>query len=596
LKAIDLYSGIGGWSLGLKLAGVDVVSAYEIWPEAVETYNANLSKSHKPVDVRKLSLDSLPSQIDLVVGSPPCTEFSFSNRGGGGDLAEGLKDIVRFLQIVDHLRPRYWILENVPRIAPLIRDGLKTKGHPLFRFRHLKPDVHVVNFASFGLPQSRHRCLVGHFPFEVLDSYKGIRPGLNLGNVVENLNEPISVNDPVWGYRVPRVKVSETEPEPHLDTEQLRMNREAKLYHPVYNDMSFPDRMDVPARTVTATCTRVSRESIVIKDPANSQVRRLTVRERASLQSFPITYQFLAKSHSSKVKMIGNAVPPLFSFMVGMASHKATSARVERKLIAAPRTLCKLKAVCIPNYGPPHKVTESYPEKRRFRAAIPGLRFKSGMRFELANEFGPSGVRWRVRFFYGPSTDIRNIPLDGNFCRRIATFLQRERGIDNFDHYFSHIKTLLEMNSAKQIQDAWTHRRTGVGPFEITDLLGRTANLIKQYLEASVDKLEVSQLVLRRCGYDPAAGQTSPKIVQHSYSILAGFVVGSFFNQVACEKKNAATKHYNLKDITILQPTAESAAIQHKATHIGRRHLRAAVHVLGTPSSHRLAARPDGAF
>lgn len=91
----------------MKLASIDVVCGYEIWPEAVATYNANLSKSHKPVDVRKLSFGSLPAQIDLVVGSPPCTEFSFSNRGGGGDLAEGLKDIVRFLEIVDHLRPLY---------------------------------------------------------------------------------------------------------------------------------------------------------------------------------------------------------------------------------------------------------------------------------------------------------------------------------------------------------------------------------------------------------------------------------------------------------------------------------------------------------
>jgi DNA (cytosine-5)-methyltransferase 1 len=580
----------------LKLAGVDVVCGYEIWPEAVATYNANLSKSHKPVDVRNLSLESLPSHIDLVVGSPPCTEFSFSNRGGGGNLAEGLKDIVRFLQIVDHLRPRYWVLENVPRIAPMIRDGLNTKGHPLYRFRHLKPDVQVVNFATFGLPQSRHRCLVGHFPFEVLDSYKSICSTPSLGHVIKSLSEPNSVTDPVWGYQVTRSKVTETEPEPHLDNEQLRMNREAKLYHPVYNNMSFPDRLDVPARTVTATCTRVSRESIVIKDPANSHLRRLTVRERASLQSFPLTYQFLAKSHSSKVKMIGNAVPPLFSFMVGMASLQATSALVKRKLKTAPRILSKLSAVHVPNSGSPHKVTESYPEKRRFRAAIPGLRFKSGMRFELANDFTQSCVRWRVRFFYGPSTDIHNIPLDGNLCRRIATILQLEPGLNGFVHDLSHIRTLLGFNSAQQIQDAWIRRRAGVGPFEITDILGQAANLVKGCLEASVDKLDVSQLVLKRCGYDSAVGQTSPKIVQYSYSILAGFIVGSFFNQIARQNHSTTTKHGDHSDITKHLQSADLMKVGTKFDLIKGSRLQTKIHVLGTSSNHTLAARPDGAF
>ena len=44
LKAIDLYSGIGGWSLGLKLHGIDVIHSYEWWNQAVDTANKNLGK------------------------------------------------------------------------------------------------------------------------------------------------------------------------------------------------------------------------------------------------------------------------------------------------------------------------------------------------------------------------------------------------------------------------------------------------------------------------------------------------------------------------------------------------------------------------
>jgi hypothetical protein len=135
-----------------------------------------------------------------------------------------------------------------------------------------------------------------------------------------------------------------------------------------------------------------------------------------------------------------------------------------------------------------------------------------------------------------------------------------------------------------------------VGPFEITDILGRTAGLIKESLEATGDKLEINQLVLKRCGYDLSVGQTSPKIVKHSYSILAGFIVGSFFNQVASDKQKASTKDFDSKAPARSKSTADLVSIQQKTALVGDFRFRAAVHALDTPSSHRLAARPDGAF
>ena len=297
MNAIDLYAGIGGWSLGLRVAGINVLRAYEIWPDALATYNANLSTSHAATNVRTLTLSSLPRKIQLIAGSPPCTDFSFSNKGGKGNLSEGLKDIIRFLEIVQFLGPRYWVLENVPRTASIIQEGLRTKGHPLYRFRGLNPEIRIFDFASFGLPQARRRCLVGRLPFDRLDTYKSIAKRRTLRDVVDALAKPGIVTDPIWSTRISRSSLTEHEAEPEMDAEQLRMNRDAKQFHPVYNDMAFPDRLDVPARTVTATCTRVSRESIVIQPSETEGLRRLTVRERASLQGFPLNYQFFAKSH-----------------------------------------------------------------------------------------------------------------------------------------------------------------------------------------------------------------------------------------------------------------------------------------------------------
>ena len=98
LRAIDLYSGVGGWSLGLRLAGVEVVASYERWAPANQTNFKNNKHPSHTVDIRNLEESDLPSDISIVVGSPPCTQFSLSNRGGAGNIEDGLTDVENFFQ------------------------------------------------------------------------------------------------------------------------------------------------------------------------------------------------------------------------------------------------------------------------------------------------------------------------------------------------------------------------------------------------------------------------------------------------------------------------------------------------------------------
>jgi DNA (cytosine-5)-methyltransferase 1 len=132
-RAIDLYSGVGGWGLGLRMAGIEVIASYDIWGPANETNRKNNRHPVHKVDVRKLALEDLPTNIDIVVGSPPCTQFSYSNRGGSGDIDDGLTDVVKFLEIVSHVRPKIWAMENVPRLADIIGAELSPRGR-LARF------------------------------------------------------------------------------------------------------------------------------------------------------------------------------------------------------------------------------------------------------------------------------------------------------------------------------------------------------------------------------------------------------------------------------------------------------------------------------
>lgn len=244
------------------------------------------------------------------------------------------------------------------------------------------------------------------------------------------------------------------------------MNREAKSFHPVYNNMEFPDSLNEPSRTVTATCTRVSRESIVVADKRNNGYRRLSIRERASLQSFPVTYQFYGRSHSQKVKMIGNAVPPLFSWFVGLAA-KGLAPDIANK---RPNVLDFMAFPKVPaTITLPHGIGKTYPAQRRFRSAINGLRFKSGMRFELANQIANQSLTWGVNFFYGPSKDIKTVPLDKNLLK----IMKRNKVISEVLE--KHVKSLNVLSSfisetpKDKLQLVWTNRLEGLGPYDLVD-------------------------------------------------------------------------------------------------------------------------------
>lgn len=530
MRAVDLYSGIGGWSLGLRLAGVEVVASYEWWQPAIDTHNGNHDGNLSAVDIRKLKLQDLPSDIDLVVGSPPCTEFSYSNRGGKGNLSEGMKDLVKFLEVVEHLKPRYWALENVPRVAEVLERGFKDPEHVLHRFHKLQPQIKIIDFSDYGAPQSRKRCIAGNIPFDLIEDYRPLLPRKTLGDVIRAVAAKDIVEDPVWGTLLPTSALTEMQTEAALNGEELRMNREAKTYHPVYNNMAFPDVLDVPARTVTATCTRVSRESIVISDPVvPSSFRRLTIRERACLQGFPITYQFYGKSFAEKAKMIGNAIPPTFTYLIASAALGATPKALQPLNLVGSKLALPTKVAPV---TPPDNEGRSYPAKRGFRAALPGLRFKSGMRFDLSNQINEQGASWHVRFFFGPSKDIREVELDGSIINDLRQDLASE-AFSSFRNNLMLSEIKFNQTSPNSLQERWTRRAVGLSPFDVVDTLGDLAKELTNLLEATMANKAMAAAFVKQV----AAGSESidqvpglKKLERYAIPVLAGFIIGDWFN------------------------------------------------------------------
>lgn len=531
MAVIDLYSGIGGWTLGFKMAGVEVLSSYEWWKDANLTHNKNFGSEHSERNIRTLSLSDLPDPelISFVVGSPPCTQFSLANRGGKGDIQDGLVDIQKFLEVVEYLNPRYWAMENVPRVAGILKKEI-AKGGSLERFAPLFGDIRIYKASDFGVPQDRKRMIAGRFPFDLFESYSSRIPKVNLGDVIAALNlNPIE--DPIYNIQLEPALVTDHILEPNLSVEEERINRESKTHHPVYNKMNFPDRLDRPSRTVTALCTRVSRESIIIED-SKKNIRRLTLRERGSIQSFPINYQFFSKNYSGKIKMIGNAVPPLLTFYIAQSMQGICLSDLTLAKDVHPDRLSLGNELAISHK--PDNEGAKFSKSRSFRLAIPGLRFGSGVRFELKNVFDNSSkeVKWQVSFFYGSSKNIKAHKMDYEAFKNTLAVLDlnhHESLLELISEYIMFTKTLNSVN----LQRNWSNLdRSLMGPIELVDKFAEYARI---FIGSIKDDEPLWKEVYKFIDADLKNEEgklENKKLLDNSVEVFTGILLGSGFNSM----------------------------------------------------------------
>ena len=511
----DLYSGIGGWTMGMKLSNIENHSSYEWFNQSNNTHNQNFNSKNDEVDIRKLKLTNLPKpgSIDFVVGSPPCTQFSFSNRGGSGDIDDGLVDVYKFLNIVSYLKPKYWVMENVPRVKNIINDIINN-NKKFKKFKHLIKFNEVVDSSEFGLPQKRRRMICGDFPFEIFMNYRSNCEKLNMGDVIDSLKNETIV-DPIYGYSLKKTDITDHIKEVPLNSEELRLNSESKIYHPIYNNMNFPDLLEKPSRTITSTCTRVSRESIIIKD--DNRYRRLTLREKGMIQGFPITFQFFGNSFSSKQMMIGNSIPPVITYYLfqSMLEVKPNSVKKIREVNSyfhrVPDDNVKITH--------PEKNKGNYRKNRSFRLSIPGLRFGSGVRFELSNKLEKDKISWSIKFLYGSSKKIQSLDLGNKTISKFISenFLESQKDLTELN------KTLKKTSSMK-LQNVWNHLDIdSIHPYKLLDLFGDYVKFINE----KIKKLDYDDSAVDRLFNGPY----NKKLEENKSLVITGLLLGNFVNK-----------------------------------------------------------------
>lgn len=334
LKAVDFFCSIGGVSLGFKQAGIAVLGGIDIDKSCKETYEKNIEAKFLPADVSNLDKKEVGqffkikrNQDNLVfVGCSPCQYYSNikTNKEKSCKTRLLLED---FQEFVDYYRPGYVFIENVPGLD-------KNPESPLGKFKKfLKEndyafDDNVLNAKYFGVPQNRRRYVLIasrvkkkiKLPEEDKTDIKTVRQAIGDYNTFKPIKHGEKDTTP---FAHSSAKLSKTNLIRIKDTDhdggsrdgwkprtpRLSCYKKHKGHTDVYGRMYW----NKPSPAITTRFVSYSNGRYGHPE----QDRAISLREGATLQSFPEDFVFYSNSQGTVAKMIGNAVPPKLAEAIG---------------------------------------------------------------------------------------------------------------------------------------------------------------------------------------------------------------------------------------------------------------------------------------
>lgn len=289
IKCVDLFCGCGGMSLGFEASGFNIVAGIDNWKAAIRVYEKNFD--HPIIEKDLMDVEGAAEVIteytpDLIIGGPPCQDFSTA---GFQDESRGRAILsVCYSQIVSIVRPKYFVMENVATIR-----NTKSFQRAIANFRAAGYGLTqmVLDAAYCGVPQTRKRMfIVGAL---------GASDGFLDEELKRNLaQKPMSIHDYLgdslgtdYYFRVPT-------------------NYNRRGVFSVYE----------PSMTIRAVDRPIPKGyKGHPNDPVPvAEARCLTPKERSYIQTFPESFQFVG-GKSDINSMIGNAVPVNLAKYVGSA-------------------------------------------------------------------------------------------------------------------------------------------------------------------------------------------------------------------------------------------------------------------------------------
>ena len=323
-KALDLFCGCGGLTLGLKKAGFRVIGGIDNDPVAVETYKMN----HPEVKVWEKNIQRLPvkqvmkklalkkGSLDLLAGCPPCQGFSGLRTLQGSKKVRDPRNklIFEFLRFVRVLKPKTIMMENVPGLAnsnmfKKFCAKLKKLGY------QFDPKVKISDAANYGVPQRRRRLILLASLVGSIDFAKPTLQKVTVRHTIGDMSKPGTSGDFLHDWpenhsnriknlikSIPKDGGSRTD---LPQSQQLDCHKKFSGFKDIYGRMAW----DKVAPTITSGCFNPSKGRFL--HPTSN--RAITLREASLLQGFPKRYKFPhVRSKSAIALLIGNALPPPF--------------------------------------------------------------------------------------------------------------------------------------------------------------------------------------------------------------------------------------------------------------------------------------------
>jgi DNA (cytosine-5)-methyltransferase 1 len=335
LKAIDFFSGAGGLTHGLIVAGISVLAGIDNDGLCKKTFEKNnkgaifLNKDitqYSPIDLKR-DLNIKKNDDNMIfAGCAPCQFWSII-RTSKKKSSKTKNLILDFQKFVEYFKPGFVVVENVPGISSKKESPMGNFITALESFGYNVAHG-VTDMSLYGVPQRRKR-------FTLLASRVS---GISLP---EPTGLKITVKDVIGTQNgFPKIKAGTKDKTKFLHTasnlskknlERLQITKKnggdrsrwqnkkklqlacyasnEKIFHDTYGRMWW----DKPSPTITTKFFSISNGRFVHPE----ENRAISLREGATLQTFPKNYEFFGTSIASIAKMIGNAVPPEFAKIIG---------------------------------------------------------------------------------------------------------------------------------------------------------------------------------------------------------------------------------------------------------------------------------------
>jgi DNA (cytosine-5)-methyltransferase 1 len=221
--------------------------------------------------------------------------------------------------------------------------------------------------------------------------------------------------------------------------------------------------------------------------------------------------------------MVGNAVPPLLTYYIANSMLGTRVCDVPSPKEAAASFVPPSES---PEKTKPDRKKVSYQPKRKFRASVPGLRFKSGTRFELSNSFSSEVPNWRFRFFFGDSKRVGEIVLNNSLLEQIKQL--SKASLVCAVNSIVEIGGVLGRCNPRGLQSSWSHlKEDQPHPHDLVDAVAEAVRLFMSR-DGCSSATDCVSMVMQLHGNPPG----TKKILRNAREVFAGMVVCSIVNDM----------------------------------------------------------------